>query len=354
MRISCRRITVHTKHPFRIARAHSSVDGRDVHRVIVRIEHDGTVGYGEAAPSPFYRQTAESVETVIDRLQREPAVLGDDAFQIESVVGRLVNDFDDQRAAVAAIDAALHDWVGRRLNVPVWRLLGLDGGAISPTSMTIGIDDLSGIRERVAEAGAFDVLKIKVGTEGDAEILSAVRNEAPDKRLRLDANTAWTAEEALDRIARLAVFKPELVEQPIAPGQRRAFRRIHEQSSVPIFVDEDCIRPGDIPGWAGCVTGVNIKLAKCGGIREALRAIHLARASGLQVMLGCMVETSLGISAAVHIGSLVDFIDLDGHLLLADDPFDAVRLEGDRVLPTDRPGLGADASWLFDSHAEST
>ena len=340
MRVDSERFALHTTHPFRIARAGASVDGRQVHRLIVRLEHDGLVGMGEAAPTPYYHQSLDSAQRCVDRLRRTPHLLGDDPLAIVPIVGRCLEAFDDQRAFVAALDAALHDWIGLKLNLPVWRLLGLDASMTPPTSMTIGIDEPDILAQKIEEARDFDVLKIKVGTSRDMETLALVRELAPNHRLRLDANGAWTPDTALERIAALAQFEPELIEQPIAAGQRHALRRIHAQSPVPIFVDEDCIRPGDLPPLAGCVTGVNIKLAKCGGIREALRMIDLARALHLKVMLGCMVETSVGISAAAQIASLADFVDLDGHLLLADDPFEALKRAGDRVLPTTRPGLG--------------
>lgn len=347
MRISTRRLTVHTRYPFRIARDEGSVEGSEVNRIIVRLEHDGTAGFGEAAPTAFYGQSLESVEATVERIANTADLLGENPFHAVPIMDRLVDAFDDQRATIAAVDAAIHDWIGRRLGLPVWQLLGLDISTTPPTSMTIGIDEPALVARKVDEANAFDVLKIKVGTDRDHELLSVVRERAPKKRIRLDANGAWTPETALERINALTQFHPEMIEQPIAPNQPDALREIHQSSPIPIFADEDCQRPADIPRLAGCVTGVNIKLAKCGGIREALRMIDLARAFDLKVMLGCMVETSLGISAAAQCASLVDLVDLDGHLLIADEPFDALRLEGDCVLPTDRPGLGTDASSLF-------
>lgn len=343
MELTARRISIHTRHPFRIARDGGSTAGRDVVRVILRIEHDGVVGYGEAAPTTYYRQSPDSVEETVERIAADERFLGDDPFQIVPIIHRLINAFDDQRATIAAIDAALHDWVAKRLNVPVWKILGLNPTATPATSMTIGIDEPDRISEKVTEASPFGILKIKVGTERDEETLSIVRAHAPGKRLRLDANCAWTPENALGHIKALARFEPEMIEQPIAAGQRDALRELHQDSPIPIYVDEDCIRPEDVPKLAGCVAGVNIKLAKCGGIREALRAITLARSVNLKVMIGCMVETSLGIAAAAQCASLVDLVDLDGHLLLADDPFTGLLLDGDRVLPGADPGLGVNA-----------
>ena len=340
MRIEAERITLHTRHPFRIARPGASVEGSDVHRLIVKLQHEGIIGFGEAAPSPYYRQSVDSAEHCVTAVGQAPSLLGEDPMAVLPIVERLLEAFDDQRAAVAAIDAALHDWIGKKLNIPVWRLLGLDASVTPPTSMTIGLDEPDVIARKIEQARDFHALKIKVGTDHDIETLTLVRKLAPDRRLRLDANGAWTPDNAAERILAMAAFEPELIEQPIAAGQHDALRKIHAESPVPIFVDEDCVRPRDVPALAGCVTGVNIKLAKCGGIREALRMIDLARTLGLKVMLGCMVESSVGISAAAQLASLADLIDLDGHLLLEDDPFEALAIDGDRVIPSNRPGLG--------------
>lgn len=340
MRIEAERISLHTTHPFHIARPGASVEGRDVHRLIVNLEHDGIVGFGEAAPSPYYRQSVDTAERCVTAVGQSPALLGDDPMAVIPIIARLLEAFDDQRAAIAAIDAALHDWIGKKLNIPVWRLLGLDASLTPHTSMTIGLDEPDVIARKIEEARDFAALKIKVGTDRDVETLALVRKIAPDCRLRLDANGAWTPDTAIERILVLARFDPELIEQPIAAGQHDALREIHAKSPVPIFVDEDCVRPRDVPVLAGCVTGINVKLAKCGGIREALRMIELAHTFDLKVMLGCMVESSVGISAAAQLASLVDLVDLDGHLLLEDDPFEAVTLDGDRVIPFNRPGLG--------------
>jgi L-Ala-D/L-Glu epimerase len=339
MNLTWRRITAHTKHPFRIARPGSSVagDGTLVERIVVSIEHDGITGLGEAAPSPHYGQSLDSVERT---LAAASAALGHDAGDIDAIVDRLLERFDDQRATVAAIDAALHDWLGKRRNLPVWQILGLDPTRTPPTSMTIGIHALDQIPALVAEAAGFDILKLKVGTDHDEQVLSTVRGLARQKHIRVDANCGWSAEEAPERIRQLRRFDLELIEQPIAALQHDALRRVREMSPVPIIADEDSIRPSDVAKLADVVDGVNIKLSKCGGIREARRMLTSARAHGLRVMLGCMVETSLGVAAAAQIASLTDFVDLDGHLLLADDPFTGLELCDGIVRPSDRPGLG--------------
>lgn len=347
MILSSVRISARTHHPFHIARAGASVDGHTVDRIIVRIEKDGIRGYGEAAPAPYYRQSLETVERTLQELAGAPEVFGEDLLLIDPIVRRLIQRWDDQRATIAAVDAALHDWVGRRLGVSTWRVLGLDGSIAPITSMTIGVDRPDILRRKVLEARDFDILKLKVGTPDDESVLSLIRELAPTKRLRLDANGAWPAERALDRIRALARFGPELIEQPIAAGQHEALRRLHAESPIPVYLDEDAVRPDDVLKLVGCATGINVKLSKCGGLREAWRMIERARCIGLKVMLGCMVETSLGISAAAQIASLVDHVDLDGHLLLADDPFRGGLSENQAIGPPSGPGLGIDASRLF-------
>jgi len=219
-------------------------------------------------------------------------------------------------------------------------LLGLDPARTPPTSFSIGIDAPEVIRAKMAEADPFRILKVKVGTPNDIETLSIVRECAPDKRIRVDANGGWSPEEAADRIAELAPFDIELVEQPIAAGRLGALAGLTRLSGTTVIADEDCVVPADVPRLAGVVHGVNVKLSKCGGIRRALAMIHAARACGLKVMLGCMIETSLGISAAAQIASSVDYVDLDAHLLLEADHYRGLKLSDGVVRPRRHPGLG--------------
>jgi L-alanine-DL-glutamate epimerase-like enolase superfamily enzyme len=339
MRLSWHRITAHTRHPFRIARGGSSVggDGTLVERTIVSIEHDGVIGQGEAAPTPYYKQ---SLETCEETFEQAAPMLGHDPSDIDGIVDRLLAEFPQHRAAVAAIDEALHDWLGKKRGMPVWKMLNLDPSRTPATSMTIGIDDPDKLPLKLEEAAGFHVLKVKVGTANDEQTLSLMRRLAPNKTIRVDANCGWTTDEASARIEALRRFDLELVEQPIAPNHHSALRRITDASPVPIITDEDSIVPRDVAHLDGIVDGINIKLSKCGGIREAVRMIHLGRGYGLKVMLGCMVETSLGVAAAAQLASLVDYVDLDGHLLLRDDPFEGLKLVDGRVLPGDGPGLG--------------
>jgi len=321
------------RHPFTIAR--SSTTAKQT--LLVELEHEGIVGLGEAVPTNYYGQTIDSSEAALEGISRW---LGDDPFQLERILSRCVERFDDQLAAVSAVDSALHDWIGKRLGVPVWRLLGLDPARVPVSSFTIGIDDPDAIETKAVEAQDYPILKVKVGTAQDEEILAAVRRVAPHKTLRVDANAGWSIHNAAERIRAVSRFGIELVEQPIPPGEPDALRGLRNLGIAPIVADESCIRPADVLPLAGCVDGINIKMSKCGGIRQALRMIHLARACGLKVMIGCMLESSVGIAQAAQLAPLADWIDLDGHLLLENDPFEGMGGAGGRLTLTDRPGLG--------------
>ncbi len=304
--------------------------------VQVELEHDGLIGRGEAAPV-YYR--GESVDSARDFLATTaPPLVGDDPFALEAIEDRL-EDVEGEAAGKAALDAALHDWIGQKLGVPVWRLLGLSPEA-PPTSFTISIDSLEGTRDRARRAREFSALKVKVGGAEDLERLEAVREES-DAPLRVDANEGWTLESARELMPELIRLDVEFVEQPFPAGDLESFEGLRELSPrLPVVVDESCHDLGDVAPAAGYADGINVKLAKSGGVRESVRMIHAARALGLRVMLGCMVESQLGVAPAAAIASLADWVDLDGHLLLADEPFTGLRFEDGRVLPGDGPGLG--------------
>jgi L-alanine-DL-glutamate epimerase-like enolase superfamily enzyme len=304
--------------------------------VQVELEHEGIVGRGEAAPV-YYR--GDSVESTTDFLTTTaPPLVGDDPFALEVLEARL-EDIEGQTAGKAALDAALHDWIGKRLGVPLWRLLGLSPEA-PPTSYTIGIDSIDGTRDRVQRASEFRSLKIKVGGAEDLARLEAVRDES-DVPLRVDANEGWTLESARELMPELIRLGVEFVEQPFPTGDLDSFRALRElHPRLPVVVDEGCQDLRDVAPAAAYADGINVKLAKSGGVREALRMIHAARALGLRVMLGCMVESQLGVAPAAAIASLVDWADLDGHLLLADQPFTGLRFLHGHVLPGMEAGLG--------------
>jgi L-alanine-DL-glutamate epimerase-like enolase superfamily enzyme len=328
MNLAYHPIQLNLKHTFRISR--SAADTKT--NVIVKIDE----GIGEAAPSEYYNENAD---TVIRSLQKSRDQLGDDRFQIESILSNLNREIKGNFSAKAAIDMALHDLIGKRLGAPVYQLLGLNGKVPLVTSYTIGIDTPEKMKEKTKEAADFLAYKVKVGVENDVEMVKAVR-EVTDAKIRVDANAGWTAAEAIEKISQLKEYDIEFVEQPIDPQDKEGLKKIKKHVDVPIIIDEQLMTSKDILKFVGLCDGINIKLAKCGGIREALRMIHVARAHDLRIMIGCMIESSVGITAAAHIGSLVDFLDLDGNLLLANDPYEGVKLEKGRLYLSDSPGLG--------------
>jgi L-alanine-DL-glutamate epimerase-like enolase superfamily enzyme len=333
MKLTYQRQRLRPRHRF--ATSQWAVEAKET--LVVQLAHEGLIGYGEVVPSTLYGQTLESSEAALTAMAR---LLGDDPFAIEPTVQSLLAAHDDQRAAVDGVDAALHDWCGKKLGVPVWKLLGL-ARPQKQTTFTIGVAEPELTRVKVDEALAagFDALKIKVGVENDEQTLAYIR-EHFDGPLFLDANQAWKPAEAADRMRALARFRPTVIEQPLSQADWRAMAELRKLHVAPIFADESCERPADVMRLHGCVDGINIKFTKCGGIREALRMIALARGLGMQVMLGCFVCSSLAIAPALTIASLADYADLDGALLLADDPFEGVLRTGGTISLGDRPGLG--------------
>ena len=333
MKLSHSRQLVRPRHRF--ATSQSGVD--EIETIVVRLEHDGVTGWGEVVPSALYGQSLEACAAALDAVQ---PLLGDDPFALESILDRVLAAHDDQRAAIAAIDSALHDWIGWRLDLPVWKLLGLDRPR-KQTTFTIGVAEMAEIRVKVAEALAagYDALKVKVGVEQDHEVLSLIRADF-DGPLFLDANQAWSPGEAVEKIKALVRFRPAVIEQPLRKEDWREMTRLCELGIASIIADESCERPADVLRLRGCVDGINIKFTKCGGLREALRMITLARALDMRVMLGCFVSSSLAIAPALTLASLADYADLDGHLLLAADPFEGITRTGGTIELSDRPGLG--------------
>jgi L-alanine-DL-glutamate epimerase-like enolase superfamily enzyme len=242
-------------------------------------------------------------------------------------------------AARAALSSALHDLVAKRLGVPLHRLWGLDPCKAPKSTFTIGLDTPERIKAKVREAEQFPILKVKLGTDRDREILQAIR-DATDKEIRVDANCGWTVKGAIRMLPVLDEFGVTVLEQPLPPEDLDGLAVITAQADIPVIADESCKTVADIPPLVGKVDGINIKLAKCGGLREALRMIAVARAHGLMVMVGCMIESSLGITAAAHFTPLVDIVDLDGAALLSNDPFVGAHIDGGQVTLPVAPGLG--------------
>lgn len=308
--------------------------------VRVELEHEGIVGLGEATPVYYRGETLDSCRDFL--AVGAPPLVGDDPFALEEIGSRL-EDVEGQSSGKAALDAALHDWIGKRLELPAWRLLGLSRAA-PPTSYTISIDSVEGTADRARRAAGYRSLKVKVGGREDFARLEAVR-AATNAPLRVDANEGWTLESARELMPELVGLGVELVEQPFPAADLDSFRALRElQPRPPVVVDEGCQDLGDVAAVAGYADGINIKLAKSGGVREALRMVHAARALELHVMLGCMVESQLGIAPAAAIASLVDWVDLDGHLLLAEQPYEGLDFQDGRVLPGEGPGLGVRAA----------
>jgi L-alanine-DL-glutamate epimerase-like enolase superfamily enzyme len=324
-----RPLDLRLSHTFRTARGASDVR----ENLLVEAEHEGLVGRGEAAPILRYGEDRASatraVETMAGRMG-DPRAFSQ-AAGMAAVSG--------QSSAEAAVDMALHDLVGLRLGAPLYEVLGIDPRTAPETSFTIGLATPEVVVGKVREASAYAVLKVKMGSDGDREVLTAVR-DTTRQRIRVDANEGWTPEAALERLEWLARIGVELVEQPLPADQIEETRALRRRSPIPFYADESVHRAADIPRLAGAFDGINIKLMKCGGLAEALRMIAVARAHGMKIMLGCMIESSLAITAAAHISPLVDTADLDGNLLVANDPFEGATVKHGRLALPDRPGLG--------------
>jgi L-alanine-DL-glutamate epimerase-like enolase superfamily enzyme len=313
-------------------------DATDVADVVqVEIRHADVSGYGEGAPIDRYEETAESALAYVEE---HAEALGDDPFALDEIEARLA---PREWAARAAIDAALHDLQGKLLDVPVWRLLGLRREG-PPTSWTIWLGDPDDMASRAAKAVDFSRLKLKLGARDglDVDRVRAVR-EVTHAPLQVDVNEYWSYDEALDALPQLAALGVEYCEQPLPAGDPDG-PKLKAAAPIPIYVDEDCHRLADVAACAERAHGINIKLAKSGGIREAVRMAHAAKALGLGVMLGCMVESGLGISAAAQIASLCNHVDLDGNLLIAEDPWPGIDFSEGVQWPSEEAGLGVAAA----------
>ena len=314
----------------------SSSEYRDT--LELRFTREGTTGVGAGAPIVRYQENAADGKRALASV--EPLARSADPWRLESFLGDAFRGLEGQYAARAALDIALHDWAGKRLGIPVYRLLGLDPAEAPLTTFSIGIDTPELTRQKVREAAEFPVLKIKVGLDSDEATIDAVRS-VTGKPLRVDANEGWKDKEtAIRRLEWLSRKGVELVEQPMPAALLEEQGWLKARSPLPLFADESCLRAADIPKIAGAYHGVNVKLDKAGGLREALRMIHVARACGLKVLLGCMVSSSVSTTAAAQLSPLVDFADLDGHLLVSDDPWEGVLVRQGRLVLPDRPGLG--------------
>lgn len=321
------------KHTFTIARSSRVVSPI----VIVELEHEGIVGYGEAAPT---RRYGETIETVSGFLRRVNLSTFGSPFQLESILKDLDGLAPGNTSAKAAIDIALHDWIGKKLKIPLYQYWGLDKEKTPLTSFTIGIDTPEITAQKVQEAMEYPILKIKLGGQNDEEIMKTIRR-ATDKTLRVDANEGWkTKEIALKKIQWLEQEGVEFVEQPMPAEDLEGTAWVRERVKMPLIADENSLRLHDVPKLQKAFDGINIKLMKCTGLREALKMVAAARASSLKIMTGCMIESSVAISAAAQLSPLIDYADLDGAVLTTNDPFDGVTITDGKLVLPDRPGIG--------------
>ncbi len=304
----------------------------------LRFRSQGITGRGEGAPIVRYKESAQTAQKAVQSVTEYLKTA--DPWKFSKVLGEVFRRIDGEWAAKAAIDIALMDWVGQKLGVPLYRYFGLDARDAPVTTFSIGMDKPDVVRQKIREAEQFPVLKIKVGLDSDEEMIASVRS-ATNKPLRVDANEGWKSkEEALRKINWLATQGVEFIEQPMPAAMFDDIRWLRGKARIPIIADEACLHAQDIPKLATAYDGVNIKIDKSGGILEAFRMIQIARSLGMKVMLGCMVSSSVAVTAAAHLSPLADYADLDGNLLISNDPFTGVRVEKGKLVLPDRPGLG--------------
>ena len=334
IRLSFEPYELQLRHTFTV----SSYSRKTTPGVQLRLDYEGFTGYGEASMPPYLGQTVESVTAFLSRVD-----LGqfNDPFQLDTILAYVDSLSPEDGAAKAAIDIALHDLVGKLLGQPWWRLWGLDPSKTPNTTFTIGIDTPDVVREKTREcADRFKILKVKVGLDNDKEMINTIR-EITDLPLAVDANQGWKdREQALDEIFWLKENGIVMVEQPMAKERLEDNAWITERSPLPIFADESIQRLADIPSIKGAYHGINIKLMKCTGMREAWKMANYAHAEGMRVMLGCMTETSCAVSAAAQLSPVADFADLDGNLLITNDLFKGMEVVDGKVTLSDRPGIG--------------
>lgn len=316
-------------HPFKIARGEESI----ARSAILRVASDGCDGIGEATPIERY---GESVESVIAYFSAY-SLAADDPYRLETLLHSGI-----PASARAALDIALHDLIGKDLGKPLYELLGLDPTRTPVTSFTIGIADPATTLRKLEEVAGHPILKIKLGIgtpPEQVETIASIRARYGGA-IRIDANEGWDVENAVAILRELERYEIEFCEQPVPAGHPEQLRAIRERVRIPIVVDEDALVAADLPPLYGCVDGINVKLAKTGGIRGALAMIHTARAMGLKIMLGCMVESAIAATAAAHLSPLVDWADIDGPFLTSADPFTGVTYDRGKLMLPDAPGLG--------------
>ncbi|MEH1970942.1 dipeptide epimerase [Nostoc sp.] len=346
MQINVNLFTVNKRFPLTISRGTTA----QTTNVWVRISSDHIEGWGEASPFGVGNHR-QSTDTIKDALEQVVPLLQAFSPLQRQEIEQVLTQNQVPSAVKAALDIAMHDWLGKRVGLPLWQIWGLDRNQIVPTSVTIGINSPEGAKARARDWLQFTdvrLFKVKLGSpdgiEADKKMLLAVREAAPEPEFFVDANGGWSLEDAIAMCNWLADLGIKYVEQPLRRGQEKSLAKLKEHSPLPIFVDESCFTSADIPDLANCVDGINIKLMKSGGLTEAMRMVHTARAYQLQVMFGCYSDSSLANTAALQLAPLADYLDLDSHLNLIDDPFTGALLKEGRVLPNDLPGLGVQHS----------
>ncbi len=346
MQINVNLFTVNKRFPLTISRGTTA----QTTNVWVKISQDGIEGWGEASPFGV-GDRRQSTDTIKDALEQVIPLLQPFSPLQRQEIEQVLTQNQAPSAVKAALDIAMHDWLGKQVGLPLWQIWGLDRQAIVPTSVTIGINSPAGAIARAKDWLNFTdvrVFKVKLGSpdgiEADRKMLLAVQEAAPEPEFFVDANGGWSLEDAIAMCNWLADLGIKYVEQPLPRGQETSLAKLKQNSPLPIFVDESCFTSSDIPHLANYVDGINIKLMKSGGLTEAMRMVHVAKAYGLQVMFGCYSDSSLANTAAAQLAPLADYLDLDSHLNLIDDPFTGALLKQGRVLPNDLPGLGVQHS----------
>ncbi len=309
---------------------------RGAKNAFVEIRHDNFCGYGEAVPINRY---GENIDNVMSCLKEFSGSLGNDPWAI-AATARLFDSMDfKSSAARSAVNMAMFDLAGKMLGIPLYKLLGLSSLNTPLISYTIGVDTPENVVKKVLAVPNVPIIKLKIGTKNDLEAIKAIR-EVSDVTIRVDANAGWTPKQAIEMINELSAYNIQFVEQPVAANDLVGMKLVRENVSIPIIADESCLSSQDVPRLSECVDGVNIKLAKCGGISEALKIIHTAKANGLKVMIGCFLESSLAVTAAAHLTPLVDYADLDPILFVEHDPYKGISIENGRITLPEGPGLG--------------
>jgi L-alanine-DL-glutamate epimerase-like enolase superfamily enzyme len=304
----------------------------------VAYTRDGITGHGEGAPIVRYHEDAEGARKAVESVR--DLVLSADPAQFSQLMADVFRRVPGEWAGKAAIDIAIMDWIGQKLGIPLYALFGLDPAATPLTTFSIGIDTPEITRQKTREAADYPILKVKVGLATDEPTIEAVRS-VTDKKLRVDANEGWKdKEEAVRKINWLEQHGVEFIEQPMPAEMIEETRWVRSRVHIPIIADEACQRASDIPKLRDAFDGVNVKLDKAGGVLEAKRMIEIAKSLGMRTMLGCMVSSSVTVTAAAHLSPLVDYADLDGNLLIANDPFHGVEVVKGKLILPKRPGLG--------------